>query len=164
MCSLKCIFPVISLSGRKTEILFLKPVCVVTLINSLQIQGHHCTIWPNNADFKEHNRQQTKGKDIWTKSKVDYFPKEEQKSKNGWPQIILYLPLEDVLTMFWQPIYHHNLILLRIINRFSFPKYTPKNVCGWRELAPHIVGEWQKKAILGFKVCQGKSTKWAIQI
>lgn len=53
----------------------------------------------------------------------------------------LYLPLKDVLTMFWQQIYHHNLILLRIINRFSFPKYTPENVCGWREIAPYVVGE-----------------------
>lgn len=50
----------------------------------------------------------------------------------------LYLPLEDVLTMFWQQIYCHNLVLLRIIiNRFSFPKYTLEDVCGWREIAPH---------------------------
>ena len=53
----------------------------------------------------------------------------------------LYLPLEDDLTVFWQQIYSHNLILLWIIiNRFSFPKYTLENVCGWGEIAPHIVG------------------------
>lgn len=123
-------------------------------------------IWTNSAHFKWKKRRETKEKGIWTKewSRLSSWRRTEKWIKTMTSNN-LYLLLEDVLTVFWQHIYCHNLILLRIIiNRFSFPKYTPENVCGWREIASHILGQWQRKASLEFKFCGRKPTKWTIQM